>query len=61
MSFKKKCNVPINTISSTSGEFHNSKFVKGNSFNNLTRTNRGQFPTSNRLYNKRAYTNVSYY
>lgn len=61
MSFKKKCNVPINTISSTSGEFHNSKFVKRNSFNNLTRTNRGQFPTSNRLYNKRAYTNVSYY
>lgn len=59
MSFKKKSNVPINTISSTSGEFNNSKFVNGNSYNN-TRNNRGRFSTSNRLYNKRTYTNVSF-
>jgi len=61
MTFKKKSNVPINTISSTSGEFNNSKFVNGNSYNNVTRNNRGRFPTSNRLYNKRTYTNVRYY
>jgi len=58
MTFKKKSNVPINTISSTSGEFNNSKFLNGNSYN-LARNNRGRFPVSSRLYNKRTYTNVS--
>lgn len=61
MTFKKKSNVPINTISSTSGEFGQNKFANGNSYNNPTRNMRGRFPTSNRSYNKRIYTNVSYY
>lgn len=58
MTFKKKSNLPINAISSTSGEFN--KFSNGNSYNNLARNNRGRFPAPNRLYNKRTYTNVSY-
>jgi len=59
MTFKKKSNVPINAISSTSGEFN--KFANGNSYNNPARNNnRGRFPPSNRLYNKRTYANVSY-
>lgn len=59
MTFKKKSNVPINKISSTSGEFCQSKFSNCNSYNNSARNNRGRFPTLNRSYVKRAYTNVS--
>lgn len=59
MTFKKKLNVPLNTISSTSGEFGQSTFNNANSYNNTTRNNRGRFPLSNRPYNKRTYTNVS--
>uniref|UniRef100_A0A2S2NVM6 Uncharacterized protein n=1 Tax=Schizaphis graminum TaxID=13262 RepID=A0A2S2NVM6_SCHGA len=59
MTFKKKSNLPINAISSTSGEFN--KFGNGNSFNNPTRNNnRGRFPVPNRLYNKRTYANVGF-
>lgn len=60
MTFKKKSNLPLNTISSTSGGFSQSKFANGNSYNS-GRNNRGRFPTSNKSYNKRAYANVSYY
>jgi len=60
MTFKKKSSVPINTISSTSGEFGQSKFANGNSYNNPARNIRGRFPTSNRSYNKRIYTNVNF-
>lgn len=59
MTFKKRANVPINTISSTSGEFCQNKFTNCNSFKNSIRNNRGRFPTSNRSYVKRTYTNVS--
>ncbi|KAL5239592.1 hypothetical protein ACI65C_007002 [Semiaphis heraclei] len=60
MTFKKKSNLPINAISSTSGEFN--KFGNGNSFNNPARSNnRGRcFPVPNRLYNKRTYANVGF-
>lgn len=59
MTFKKKSDLPLNTISSTSGEFN--KFANGNSYNNSTRNNaRGRFPVSNRVYNKRGYANVSF-
>lgn len=58
MTFKKKSNVPLNTISSTSGEFSQSKFANGNSYN--SGRNRGRFPTSNKSYNKRVYTNVGF-
>lgn len=59
MTFKKKSNLPINAISSTSGEFN--KFSNGNSYNNPARNNnRGHFPAPNRLYNKRTYTNVGF-
>jgi len=61
MTFKKKSNVPINTISSTSGEFSQGKFTNSNSFINLGRNNRGRFSTSNRSYNKRIYPNVRYF
>jgi len=59
MTFKKKSNLPINAISSTSGEFNT--FANGNSYNNLVRSNnRGRcFPVPNRTYNKRPYANVS--
>jgi len=60
MTFKKKSNVPINTISSTSGEFSQGKFTNTNSFINLGRNNRGRFSTSNRSYNKRIYPNVGF-
>lgn len=61
MTFKKKSMVPLNTISSTSGEFCQNKFANGNnSYNNPARNNRSRFPISNRSYNKRSYTNVSY-
>lgn len=59
MTFKKKSNTPINTISSTSGEFSQNKFSNGNSYNNSARNNRGRFPASNRPFKQRAYTNVS--
>ncbi|XP_025411934.1 serine/arginine repetitive matrix protein 1-like isoform X2 [Sipha flava] len=59
MSFKRKSNVPINTISSTSAEFCQNKFATGNSFNNSSR-NRGRFPVSNRPYNKRTYPNLTF-
>ncbi|XP_022179342.1 serine/arginine repetitive matrix protein 1-like isoform X3 [Myzus persicae] len=60
MTFKKKSNLPINSISSTSGEFN--KFGNGNSYNNPARSNnRGRcFPVPNRLYNKRTYANVGF-
>lgn len=60
MTFKKKSHVPSNTISSTSGEFSQSKFSNGNLFN-TGRNNRGRFLTSNKTYNKHVYSNVSYY
>lgn len=59
MTFKKKSNVPLNKISSSSGEFSQKQFSNGNSSYSSGRNNRGRFPTSNRLYNKRVYTNVS--
>ncbi|XP_025192497.1 serine/arginine repetitive matrix protein 1-like isoform X2 [Melanaphis sacchari] len=60
MTFKKKSNLPINAISSTSGEFN--KFSNGNSYSNPARNNnRGRFPAApNRQYNKRAYANVGF-
>ncbi|CAI6343226.1 unnamed protein product [Macrosiphum euphorbiae] len=60
MTFKKKSNLPINAISSTSGEFN--KFANGNSYNNPARSNnRGRcFPVPNRSYNKRTYANVGF-
>lgn len=58
MTFKKKSNVRINTISSTSGEFCQSKYANGNAFNNPARNNRGRFTTPNRAYNQRTFTNV---
>lgn len=59
MTLKKKSNVPLNSISSTSGEFSQNKFSNGKSYNNLTRNSRGRFPASSRAYKQRTYTNVS--
>lgn len=61
MTFKKKSNVPLNSLSSTSGEFCQNKFSNGNSYANLSRNNRGRFHASNRSYNQRIYTNVSFF
>lgn len=59
MTLKKKSNVLPNAISSSSGEFSQSKFPNGNLFV-AGRNNRGRFLTSNKSYNKHVYSNVSY-